>query len=96
MTDEMRRMAAEMMKRDSDTAGTAQPEHLVSVAFEKVGVLADAEAMALVSMTFMSRTGGSTPHVVTVGADGTVVCTCRASRACWAKLAMCRVTGRVA
>lgn len=48
----------------------------------------------LVSMTFRSRTDNQQPHVVSVGYDGVVYCTCRATHACWAVKAFTALTGR--
>lgn len=99
MTDDLRRQARAMMDRDAETAGMPRqrtsPAPLVTVPTEDAGTLTVEEAPALLSATFMSRTGGTRPHVVAVGFDGVAWCTCQARTPCWALKAFCRVTGRL-
>lgn len=90
------RMARERMEQDSETAGfpksTAAP--LVSIPITDSEALSADEAKNLVSMTFMSRTTHTRPHVVSVGFDGMVWCICQSTTPCWGIKAFCRLTGR--
>ena len=90
----MRRMAKEMMERDAATAGYTKPAPLVTVPDGPPAPLDDKEAGLVLSMTFMSRSEGTRPHVVSVGFDGMVNCVCQAKTPCWAIKAFCRITGR--
>lgn len=56
--------------------------------------LNEQEATLLVSAVFRSRSENSQPHVVSVGYDGIVTCTCRATNPCWAVKGFCAMTGR--
>lgn len=94
MTDEMRRMAKEMMERDAGTAGYTKPTPLITVPNADSVPLSEQEAGLVISMTFMSRSESVRPHIVSVGFDGVAWCTCRANTPCWAIKAFCRVTGR--
>jgi hypothetical protein len=94
MTDDMRRMAREMMEKDAATAGYTKPAPLVTVPDATPLPLDEKEAGLVLSITFMSRSENTRPHVVTVSYDGMVNCICRASVPCWAIKSFCRITGR--
>jgi hypothetical protein len=94
MTDDMRRMAKQMMEADAETAGYTKPAPLVTMPNATPLPLDEKEAGLVLSMTLMSRTESIRPHIVSVGYDGVAWCTCRAKTPCWAIQAFCRVTGR--
>lgn len=97
MTEELRRQAARMMDEDRETAGfssKSNPAPNVTIPIADSEALDKAEAANLVSMTFMSRTDGKRPHVVSVDFSGMVTCICQSMTPCWATKAFCRVTGR--
>lgn len=94
MTDDMKRRAREMMEQDARTAGYTKPSPLVTVPNADSVPLEPKEQALVLSMTFMSRSEGTRPHVVSVGFDGMVNCICQAKTPCWAIKAFCRVTGR--
>lgn len=48
----------------------------------------------IVSITFTSRKDRPQPHVVSLGFDGLLHCTCQASYPCWAKKAFAAITNR--
>lgn len=94
MTDELRRRAKEMMERDAETAGYTKPAPLVTVPNATPVPFDEKEAGLVLSITFMSRSENTRPHVVTVGFTGMVSCICQASTPCWAIKAFCKATGR--
>lgn len=94
MTDDMRRMAREMMEKDAETAGYTKPAPLVTMPDATPLPLDEKEAGLVIGMVFMSRSESVRPHVVSVGFDGMVNCVCQAKTPCWAIKSFCRVTGR--
>lgn len=88
---EIERKSIAQQELDRLTRGEGTP--FVGAASAERMALGEKEASFLISMTFMSRSDGARPHVVTLRPDGTTQCTCQANHECWGQRAFRMVIG---
>lgn len=70
-----------------------EPTPLVSIEPAERLPLDEEAAKQLISMTFVSRTGGIRPHIVVAHFGNELTCSCQSTSPCWAIAAYKRVAG---
>jgi len=80
-------------EQELDALAKGKPTPMVTYDEAELLPLHRDDAKQLVSATFMSRTGDTRPHIVTLRPDGVVQCTCEAYGPCWAQRAFRMIVG---